>query len=843
MTAAEDSLHTLDYRIDIAELGDLTLYPLTAEFATAWDRFATAVRRRAQRDDITPSYSYLATALTAVTGQPVRLFPSYALARQQSDRGIAALLVTTGAIQPAILTTATQAFERMSVGDDRANTLAPFLADVIPAIEPLAKYIGYEEGIIRAPGWVYEVARWSLAARIVRHPLLIDGHLPIRFRPDTDGNLLAWDHPIARTWSTGPCHAMIYVSTAVVTLPGAAGLYLRLDAHVARQPLTWWGVRNAWIDTHPGNQDKPVLHLPVRPAWPAKGRDHPQYGAFAAGIVQECQLNPIPALPDEAPRNRGPVRLIGKPRKHPVGKGPGARLMFQLQGHALEQLGLPDLAYHRTKITMAAAGTGILPASKIDDAITAAPDERSRIARLRIVCFYDSQLTRHRMADALGHYSATGPGVLAGAADDQPVSLTNRLSILFHRDPGLLAHGQHTRNLGGLACLTPPKDGAVIALAETIWEPGSTIEDDAKPLLRAAFGKQGVVSQFLNASYTPAKPRRAKDGTVTQPHDHAAEAAVRDLLRQAGLTDNRLATATAGTRLTYPLTRAATLVGVHIRQHTPRRRNGRNDPNRLVVQLVAIHATPDDAPWAVQMHDDAEGWISYREANARYYATDIGNANFGRSRDRAPFVREYVDQALAALPKTKPLVVFVDTGACRGIWSGLNHVSFGHATLPGSASNHPDLAVVRCASGENVPRPTHRSHGPKVLDGHKPDLPRTSLYEHDEGGVRSWLLAQPSRVHRSAQVGSRAGTDYTRWTLPDTREAWMARDWHALTSIEIAVAQPGSWQPDELAALTARLCHQAASWDDRTLLPVPLHLAKASDQDHPGHPPDEEQQS
>jgi hypothetical protein len=839
MTAAEGSLHTLDYRIDIAELGDLALYPLTPEFTTAWDSFTAAVKRRAQRDDITPSYSHLATALTAVTGQPVRLFPSRDLTRQQSERGIAALLVTTGAIQPGILATAAGAFERMSLGDGQADTLAPSLAGVMHAVEPLAKYVSYEEGTIRAPGWVYEVARWNLGARLVKNPVLIDGHLPIRLRLDTDGNLLAWDHPITRAWNTGPCHAMIYISSAVVTLPGAAGLYLRLDAHVARQPLTWWGVRNAWIDPHHAEPGKPLLRLPVYPAWPEKGREHPQYGAFAAAIVQECQLNPIPILPDESPRELGPVRLIGKPRKHPVGKGPGARLMFQLHGHALEGLSLPDLTYRRTKIAMPAAGTGILPAAKIDNAITVAPDDRSRIARLRIVCLYDTELTRHRMTDALAHYSASS-SALAGIADDQPVKLTDRLTVLVHREPQLLAHGQHPRNLDELTCLTSPEDGAVIALVETLWEPGSAIEDDAKPLLRAALGKRGVVAQFLNAGYVAAKPRRAKDGAVTQPRDHPAEAAVRDLLRQAGLNDNRLAAATGSARLTSPLTRAATLVGVHIRQHTPRRRNGRNDPNRLVVQLVAVHATPDDAPWAVQMYDDAEGWISYREANARYYATDIGKASFGRSRDKAPLVREYVDQALAALPKTRPLVVFVDAGACRGIWPGLNNSGFAHSLLPGSASSHPDLAVVRCASGENVPRPTHRSHGLRVRDRYKPDLPRTSLYEHDEGGVRSWLLAQPSRVHRSAQVGARAGTDYTRWTLPDTRETWMARDWHALTAIEIAIAQPGSWRPDELAALAARLCHQAASWDDRTLLPVPLHLAKASDQDHPGHPPDDE---
>jgi hypothetical protein len=841
MTAATGSLHTLDYRIDIADLGDLAFYPLTAEFTAAWDSFAGVIRRRAQRDTITPSYASLATALTAATGQPVRLFPARDLAPEQSEADIGALLVTTAAIQPGILAAAARAFERMSGGDDQADTLAPPLAGVIHAIEPLAKYIGYDAGIIRAPGWAYDVARWNLAARLAACPLLVDGHLPVRLRPDTEGNLLGWDRPITRTWSTGPCHAMIYISTAIVTLPGASGLYLRLDAHVARQPLTWHGVRSAWIDPDGGAPDRPVLRLPVRPAWPARGREHPEYGCFAAGIAQACQLNPIPALPDEAPRDLGPVRLIGNPRKHPVGKGPGARLMYQLHGHALEQLGLPDLAYRRTRISVPAAGIGTLPPSGIDDAITAAPDDRSRIASLRIACLYGSQLTRRRIADALAPYCPAGPEALAGAADDQPVALTGRLSVIFHHDPVLLAHGPHRRDADRLACLAGPPDGAVIALAETIWEPGSVIDDDAKPALRAALGRKGVATQFLNASYAPAKPRRAKDGTITMPRDHPAEAAIRDLLRQAGLTDSRLAAATADGRLAAPLTRAATLVGVHVRQHTPRKRNGRGDPARLVVQIVAVHATPGDAPWPVQMYDDAEGWISYREANARYYAADIGKASFGRTREKAGLVREYVDQALAALPKTRPLVVFADAAACRGIWTGLNHAGFGHGPLPGAASNHPDLAVVRCASGDNVPRPTHRSHGPRVPDRHKPDLPRTSLYEHDEGGTTSWLLAQPSRVHRSAQAGSRAGTDHTRWTLPDNREAWMARDWHALTAIEIAIARPGSWHPEELAALTARLCHQAISWDDRTRLPAPLHLAAASDHDHPGHPPDEEQ--
>src|SRR5260221_13006456 len=124
MTPADGSLHTLDYRIDIAELGDLSLYPLTAEFTAAWDTFVGKVRRRAQREDTTPKYSSLATALTAVTRQPVRLFPARDLAPQQADPGVAALPVTTAPLEPRILPTAARGFDRPSLDGQQANPLA-----------------------------------------------------------------------------------------------------------------------------------------------------------------------------------------------------------------------------------------------------------------------------------------------------------------------------------------------------------------------------------------------------------------------------------------------------------------------------------------------------------------------------------------------------------------------------------------------------------------------------------------------------------------------------------------------------------------------------------------------
>ena len=61
----------------------------------------------------------------------------------------------------------------------------------------------------------------------------------------------------------------------------------------------------------------------------------------------------------------------------------------------------------------------------------------------------------------------------------------------------------------------------------------------------------------------------------------------------------------------------------------------------------------------------------------------------------------------------------------------------------------------------------------------------------------------------------------------------MGKDWHGLTAIDITVAAPGQWDRRHLAALTARLCQQAASWDDRTQNPAPVHLAERPDLDHP----------
>ncbi|MFD3705775.1 RNaseH domain-containing protein [Nocardia sp. NPDC058658] len=831
----DSGLHTLCYRIDPGTLGELVVYPLTAEFLAAWDGFTQRVkslRGRADHERFTPSYSALATALTAASNQVVRLFARFFLSSEDTSNGVVALMVSATVIDPWTLTTAVRKFEQLSVGDAGADTLAPLMSGIQPQYRRLSEFIttNPHTGVVQAPGWIFDAARWTLAARIAAEPMLIDGYLPVTFRLDTEGHLVAYDDALTRASKNSVGHATVHVSTKIITVPGATGLYLRLDAHVARHPYTWSFVKNVWLDR--GDPALPIVKLPILSPYPAKGRDHPVFKGYTAEVVESCGLDPI-TLPTEFGAMVGTVRPIGKPRKHSIGKGPGVRFLFQLGQHVTRQLATPPLRYAKTPITVAAHITGPIPPDQLDDAIAA-----SGVDRLLLVGLYSTPGVRRRMIDVLAGYSPSPDHPLAGIDDDTPVALTPRLSVVLHKAEALLAHTPGTRSVQAIPWLEAPDGTGVIAFAETEWNPEHPPEHDAKYPVRRALANVGVVVQFLNSNWILPKPRKTKvKGVVRiiQAKDEPAIAAGRDLLRQAGLIDNRLARATTKATMKGRLDRDATLVGIHIRQHTPRRGSGAR--TRLVICLVAIHASPDlTKPWHVETFSDQhQRWVPYRIGNLAYHTGDLGTDKLTREYKHNPKIRDLVEESLTAakFDRDKPLVIFVDAQGCKGIWPGLNDSSFGTGLLPGATLAHPDLAVVRCANGDRVAQPTHRGHGGTSADPHQPDLPRASLYEHDEDGTSSWLLAQPTRTYRAGAMSARAGGAYTRWTVPDDKQALTGKDWHGLTAIEIAVAAAGSWPERHLAALTARLCQQAASWDDRTQSPTPLHLAQRPDLDHP----------
>ena len=144
-------------------------------------------------------------------------------------------------------------------------------------------------------------------------------------------------------------HATTWVSINIITLPGAAGLYLRLDGHISRHPGSWSFVKNAWLDR--GDPALPLLRLPVLSPYPERGRDLPTLPGFTAEVTEAIGQHAI-TLPAVLPDRPGPVRPIGNPRRHPIGKGPGVRFLYQLGTHATRQLQTEPLRYAKTPISV-----------------------------------------------------------------------------------------------------------------------------------------------------------------------------------------------------------------------------------------------------------------------------------------------------------------------------------------------------------------------------------------------------------------------------------------------------------------------------------------------------------
>jgi hypothetical protein len=89
----------------------------------------------------------------------------------------------TGLIDPWIMTTALRKFEQLSTDDTDADTLAPLLRGLTPQTRPVREFISTDPstGVVRTPGWIFDAARWNLAARIAAAPMTIDGTLPDGF--------------------------------------------------------------------------------------------------------------------------------------------------------------------------------------------------------------------------------------------------------------------------------------------------------------------------------------------------------------------------------------------------------------------------------------------------------------------------------------------------------------------------------------------------------------------------------------------------------------------------------------------------------------------------------------
>lgn len=821
-------LITLAYRIprDRLEsvLGSITAYPLTRDFSEAWNDLP-------RRNGRTPRYSALATGLTAVTGEPVMLFGAADLSEEELAGGATGLLLTsTGALDHR-LRIGTRTWEgciRDGRGDAR---LAEHLPAAVPH-RPFEKFITYRPGLAPiAPNWVFRTAAWQVMRTLTRNPLLLDGRA-LRLRMDTDGNALVWDTKDLLALPGKRAYSMAKISVRLVTRRGMEDLVLAFDAQLSRISTVWRGTRHAWIDGGAG-EDRPVLRLRVkrRPAEEDPDTWERYLEPVITKIFQACELTPL-RLPsdEELVENLGRIRpQTSSSRKHPVGKGLGPRFMHFLHEHITRELpDLVPLVYRQDKGVRLQTAVHGYPAGGLGaEGIQATGHERVTIA-----CLYGTAEARTRM---LAQLSCLAGRPVALEPDATGFTINDRLDVVLRHCPKLVSHDTINR-AAALGELDLPQDArrSVAAWIETEFHPDAEPpERDAKPHLRRLFAHRGIPTQFL-ATDPPGLP--AEESHKAPGPDYTAKSALRDLLRAAGVLDRRLLDALTAKRRPHPLDRAALLVGIHARrQHS----DGGDSP--LVLVMSALYVDPDDlSAWRV-LHYDAvtDAWLPGGSGTAAVHAAPIGDDAFGRTQEKAARTRNEVDRRLSKLLPVwdVPIVIFTDAPAVRTIWSGLQNSAVPGAALPGDSlveAGH-DVAVVRVLTDmAEIGRPVSRVEAAnRPRDESQPGAPGVKVYRLEGTEQPSWLFAGTSRTYSAK--GGNVGVKYTRWTLPDRLKHQLGRDWHSFTAKEIVPVRCGSWSATALAALTARLCDQSVSWDGRTLVPVPLHLALSLDRDHPDH--------
>ncbi|MEU6644575.1 RNaseH domain-containing protein [Saccharomonospora sp. NPDC046836] len=810
-------------------LGTVTAYPLPKEFLEAWDQLPPPPSKHHKQP-----YRALAIALTAATGQPVRLFGERDLAESERQRGDRMLLVTDALLDHRFRL-AVRAWERRVRGGHAADIE---LADLLPEPEKarsLARYVQFRKnGVPLAAGWVFEIATWQVVRKLAAVPLRVSDDRSQRLRMDTNGDLLAWDTNDVLRGQSQMLFGMCRVSAKLTTRAGVDDLVLTFDAHVSRFQTKWAYAKHAWQDR---DGSKPLVRIPL---WHKRHDDNSWITHLHSGIEAVLKANEISAIRvgQDLPLEPGGIRPSARSfYDHAVGSGQGPRYLARLHEHVRKCLPeLEELQLRQDKrIVVPVRKT---KADDLPDIDICSTGHQS----ILILCLYATTHAHSRMLAELRALANADVSPVPGGA---PVPVVPGVEVAVRHCPEFLKHGVHNQAAFRDEVLDlEPMDGRlVVAWVETEYHPEEPIEakDDAKPRLRRLFAKRGIPSQFL-ATDPPGRkaPRTERDEErKAKEQGHAARSALRELFRLAGATGRHLSVPPGGGEAVNPLGRDALLVGIHAR----RQQTGGGDEKPLVLTMVAIDVRSNASSWRTLMAGTTtHTWFPAAQGIAEFHSGDIGTSSLGRTEAKAARTRDHVEKMLRELVTGNrtglPVVVFVDAAATRSIWPGLQDQSLGEGPLPGDllASAGHDVAIVRLNDDlHEIGRPVNRAGGRRPADAEAPGSPgRTpKLYQVADSNRPLWMFPRMSRTIDS--LGGRAGTLATRWTLSAENARQMGLPWHSYTATEILVVRAGGFDPVALAAMTARLCEHPVSWAGRTVFPVPLHLAVGADRDHPDH--------
>ncbi|MEV4511601.1 RNaseH domain-containing protein [Dactylosporangium sp. NPDC049525] len=796
-------MRTLAFPYTDAMARPVCCYTFTSDLNDSWQDLT----RRYTREPKQLPYRDLTLALRYVSRD-------YATIRK--DPGSAgSLLLTRKKLDPDILSRLFAAFERALAaryGKPFDDILATQLRDLRPRTVKIANHL---QAGGNAPAWVYDVATWH-AIELLKGKFKLPNGEHIVLRPDTDGNLVAFDHPLPEQHPRGE-QGIHYISCTPMTLPGYPGILLNLDAHISA--TTGWpgNARSLWIAP-----DDAGLLLTSSQTY-----DRVRNINLVTGMLPELTdsfaIDGVPTeftaadLRDAKPRIR--ARHATTPDRHPIAAGPGRKFLETLLEHATARLGTESLTLDDSKIRNldAPSATGNDPADTLSTAILAAAHP------LQLSVVYTDDIQRARAATAITDLLDIASGTLTTST---ATLLNGSLTVTFTSAPAaaLIDPGPADRRTDLIAdiCQHVAPDARHIALLDTSRQQAAKgpDTDDPKHQIRQALAARGTVSQFLDTASAPAPDKT----------DHPARAALRDLLRAAGLT------ATTPTRaFAKPFTAHQPCIVVGISSHERQR------PARRTVSLAALVTDGSTAPWQLLgYHPDAHGWNELPNAIAAHHATVLTRFDHRDAEARASHARDYAERALHQLRARfddLPIVIYLDTSERFPVWPGLpnnNLASTEPGRLPHLAlPNRHNIAVIRVgtSTGRKLPQPVRdlvarQGTDPALVPG------STKLYHLPGSTADVYYLVNRSRSDQAKDFGVRPGHRMTRFEVTSDENA-LRTPWHAMTCTEFVVLEHGSFSREQLAALSARLCGHPLSWDGRTSLPAPVHLAVQILNDHP----------
>jgi hypothetical protein len=843
-----------------------------------WRLLTRNYQDRVGRDQVQAPYTIATSALRCLTGgyayfDPERLF-----------------LVTRDPVDDDLLRDAFTLMSRLTAGDGIDDIdltspapLAERIAETPQQQRLLADYLQKSAaGQPDAPPWVYRSATWELSRRLTREPWTVDG-LSITLRPDSEGGFIAWDHP----WSdkTGTAHSLARCRMVMKTMPNITDPVIILSAAATRVKSGMQYART--VLAAQDDPARPIIEVEMAGRGRIRTISRLSLQTLARLGMDQSVLRRIQDRVDREHRAEqearekgtaswyppggelGTVRPVqGKPYRFPVGRGVGMHFLRELDTHFRNMIGTaavsPQIYFDTKGFKRIARKDGLYA----DPADVARSLKTMGYDRLRLVCLWHKDENRLRMINGL--CEAYGLDRLAtDPSDGVPIPLyQDSVSAVFHEAPKFLTHGPDagtSASIADMTALQPEPRTLVGVWAETEYgsadeeefseaseqdmprpreRPGQPAEDqDAKPRARRTLALLEVPSQFI-------KDRDPGD----KGDDHPVTMAQLDLNRSLGIIDRRIDNVMVDPIGSYPPTGIAHC-GIHVRRQS--RRHG--DASAKICVTAAVLKPPASSDDAWTLHGwsyTSRQWQPYHQAQAAYHAkdyppgkmTELADDNNGRRK-----VAQIVDQALSDLARYlqgTPYSVTIDGLATRRLWEGLHNNKQGQAGKPGTtwlpghtlpASQQP-IAIIRLNKDiDEIPRPL----GVTRLDPHDKAIDSTDtttlMYRVEPDlGHPSWLLVTVPAGYDGAGAG-RLGDKKTRWTADygsstqgAQRRNEMRPTWYAMNATEIYVIPVAdAADPEALAKITARLCHQTLGWTSRTRYPVQLHAAEQMDQDHP----------